>query len=100
MHPPSAYFIQAIQFVQASDGTIDHLEGVQAICSRCGLPSNFTSKSGLKPAPLGTVLKCPACVNRALIDELEIWHHWLEARRCESWLRRFRLGAIVLRIES
>ncbi len=37
----------------------------------------------------GTTLTCPACGATALMDEVEIWHHWLDQRRREKLLAQF-----------
>lgn len=81
MHPPNAFRIHTIQLLLARNDAIVHLEQVRSTCKNCGLRSSMTESAGLRAGPTGTTLTCPACGATGLMDEMEIWHHWLEQCR-------------------
>lgn len=49
----------------------------------------MTKDAGFQTDSKGTTLTCPACVATGLMDEMEIWHHWLEQCRRERLLALF-----------
>ena len=46
----------------------------------------MTEGTGFQKDRTGTTLTCPACGATGLMDEMEIWHHWLEQCRRERLL--------------
>ncbi|EJP77132.1 hypothetical protein A1OC_01942 [Stenotrophomonas maltophilia Ab55555] len=89
MHPPNAFRIHSILPLLAPNGAIIRLEQVRSTCKNCGLRSSMTEGAGFQKDPTGTTLTCPACGATGLMDEMEIWHHWLEQRRRERLLALF-----------
>ncbi len=89
MHPPNAFRIHSILPLLAPNGAIIRLEQVRSTCKNCGLRSSLTEDAGFHSEVTGTTLTCPACGSKGLMDEIEIWHHWLEQRRRERLLALF-----------
>lgn len=89
MHPPNAFRIHSILPLLALNGAITRLEQVRSTCKNCGLRSSLCEGAGLQTDLKGTTLTCPACGATGLMDEMEIWHHWLEQRRRERLLALF-----------
>lgn len=89
MHPPNAFRIHSILPLLALNGAIIRLEQVRSTCKNCGLRSSLAHDAGFHTDVRGTTLKCPACGATGLMDEMEIWHHWLEQCRRERLLALF-----------
>jgi hypothetical protein len=89
MHPPNAFRIHSILPQLALNGAIIRLDQVRSTCKNCGLRSSMVEDAGFQTDPKGTTLTCPACGATGLMDELEIWHHWLEQCRRERLLALF-----------
>lgn len=89
MHPPNAFRIHTILPLLALNGAIIRLEQVRTTCKNCGLRSSLSEDAGFQTDPKGTTLTCPACGATGLMDEMEIWHHWLEQCRRERLLALF-----------
>ncbi|KUP02192.1 hypothetical protein AR276_24320 [Stenotrophomonas maltophilia] len=89
MHPPNAFRIHSILPLLAPNGAIILLEQVRSTCKNCGLRSSTTEGTGFQKDRTGTTLTCPACGATGLMDEMEIWHHWLEQCRRERLLALF-----------
>jgi len=89
MHPPNAFRIHTILPLLALNGAIIRLEQVRTTCKNCGLRSSLTEDAGFQTDPKGTMLTCPACGATGLMDEMEVWHHWLEQCRRERLVALF-----------
>lgn len=88
MHPPNAFRVHSILPQLALDGAIIRLDQVRSTCRSCGLRSSMTRGAGFETDQKGTTLTCPACGATGLMDEMEIWHHWLEQCRRQQLLAR------------
>lgn len=89
MHPPKAFRIHAIQPVFLRNGVIDRLDLLDVTCASCTTRSTLGNNAGFAVNAMATVLTCPSCAAIAILDELEIWGHWLEQRRRERLLAQF-----------
>ncbi len=88
MHPPNTFRVHSILPQLALDGAIIRLDQVRSTCRSCGLRSSMTRGAGFETDQKGTTLTCPACGATGLMDEMEIWHHWLEQCRRQQLLAR------------
>ncbi|MDZ5789615.1 hypothetical protein U4I95_03850 [Stenotrophomonas maltophilia] len=89
MHPPNAFRIHSILPLLALNGAIIRVEQVRSTCKNCGLRSSMFEDAGFQIGSKGTTLTCPACGSSGLMDEMEIWHHWLDQCRRERLLAQF-----------